>query len=94
MAGVPPHELREHAHAVSARLLDGDLEVLPSGIAILAMTDGGAWFMGRHYHVNCRHDGSTGRVPCRNRRKTMPQDPPQPLSPPKPPGEPKPPGKP
>lgn len=65
LAGCPPRRLREQAHAISARLLDGDLDILPSGIAILAMLDGGCWFDGVHYHARCPRHGMKGGKFCR-----------------------------
>jgi hypothetical protein len=67
LTGIPPRRLRERAHRIAARLRDGDLDDLPSGIAILAMLDGGCWFDGVHYHAMCPRDGMKGGKFCRRR---------------------------
>lgn len=53
------------AHETAGTLLSGDMEHLPRGIAILALLDGGWWFMGRHYHAGCPLHGSRGAGRCR-----------------------------
>lgn len=64
LADTPPRELRELAHQISAQLIEGDLAVLPDGIAILAMLDGGWWFNGLHYHAGCPRHGTTKGKTC------------------------------